>query len=184
MHGLFRVRGFTQDDAHIFCLPDQIRAEIVGVLNLVEETLSMYGFTKYEINLSTRPEKSVGAVQGGVGGWGAGWGGVGGWVGGWVGSILPRPYKCHWAAPSLVYLHVQGHAHTCTLTISLSPSAHDCQPACCPPITLGPIAHHLLFRLAMCCPALPCPALPCPALPHLPHLPRPAPPALPCLTCW
>jgi len=60
MHGLFRVRGFTQDDAHIFCLPSQITAEIRGVLDLVEDILSTFGFTRYEVNLSTRPEKSVG----------------------------------------------------------------------------------------------------------------------------
>ncbi|EFJ39869.1 hypothetical protein VOLCADRAFT_70347 [Volvox carteri f. nagariensis] len=60
MHGLFRVRGFTQDDAHIFCLPNQITSEIKGVLDLVEETLGTFGFHEYEINLSTRPEKSVG----------------------------------------------------------------------------------------------------------------------------
>ncbi|KAJ9508569.1 hypothetical protein QJQ45_012125 [Haematococcus lacustris] len=60
MHGLFRVRGFTQDDAHIFCLPSQVAEEIRGVLDLVEEVLSTFGFTKYEVNLSTRPEKSVG----------------------------------------------------------------------------------------------------------------------------
>jgi len=59
--GLFRVRGFTQDDAHIFCLPDQIADEIVGVLDLMEEILSAFGFSEYEINLSTRPEKSVGS---------------------------------------------------------------------------------------------------------------------------
>jgi threonyl-tRNA synthetase len=61
MHGLFRVRGFTQDDAHIFCLPDQISTEIRGVLDLVEETLNTFGFTKFEVNLSTRPAKSVGS---------------------------------------------------------------------------------------------------------------------------
>jgi len=61
MHGLFRVRGFTQDDAHIFCLPDQISMEIIGVLDLIEEMMTTFGFTKYEINLSTRPEKSVGS---------------------------------------------------------------------------------------------------------------------------
>ena len=60
MHGLFRVRGFTQDDAHIFCLPDQITDEIKGVLDLTEEILSTFGFTNFEVNLSTRPEKSVG----------------------------------------------------------------------------------------------------------------------------
>ncbi|VVA90798.1 unnamed protein product [Arabis nemorensis] len=61
LHGLFRVRGFTQDDAHIFCLEDQIKDEIRGVLNLTEEILSRFGFDKYEVNLSTRPEKSVGS---------------------------------------------------------------------------------------------------------------------------
>ena len=60
MHGLMRVRGFTQDDAHIFCLPEQIGDEILGVLNLTEEILSTFDFKNYEINLSTRPEKSIG----------------------------------------------------------------------------------------------------------------------------
>jgi threonyl-tRNA synthetase len=60
MHGLMRVRGFTQDDAHIFCLPEQIGDEILGVLNLTETILSTFDFRNYEINLSTRPEKSIG----------------------------------------------------------------------------------------------------------------------------
>ncbi|WIA09816.1 hypothetical protein OEZ85_009191 [Tetradesmus obliquus] len=63
MHGLFRVRGFTQDDAHIFCLPEQIEPEIRGVLDLVQEVLSAFGFTQYEVNLSTRPEKHVGEPE-------------------------------------------------------------------------------------------------------------------------
>jgi threonyl-tRNA synthetase len=63
MHGLFRVRGFTQDDAHVFCLPSQIAAEIRGVLDLIEEVLSTFGFSEYEVNLSTRPEKSVGSDE-------------------------------------------------------------------------------------------------------------------------
>ena len=61
LHGLMRVRGFTQDDAHIFCLPSQVEDEIVGVLDLTEKILKKFGFEKYEIMLSTRPEKSVGA---------------------------------------------------------------------------------------------------------------------------
>ncbi len=61
LHGLMRVRGFTQDDAHIFCLPDQVAPEISRVLDLTEKILSDFGFTKYEVYLSTRPEKSVGA---------------------------------------------------------------------------------------------------------------------------
>ncbi|MCT0199466.1 threonine--tRNA ligase [Synechococcus sp. CS-1325] len=60
MHGLMRVRGFTQDDAHIFCLPEQISAEILGVLNLTETILSSFDFNRYEIHLSTRPAKSIG----------------------------------------------------------------------------------------------------------------------------
>jgi threonyl-tRNA synthetase len=48
MHGLFRVRGFTQDDAHIFCLPSQIEDEILGVLNLTEVVLSQFGFSHFE----------------------------------------------------------------------------------------------------------------------------------------
>uniref|UniRef100_A0A7C9CR24 threonine--tRNA ligase n=1 Tax=Opuntia streptacantha TaxID=393608 RepID=A0A7C9CR24_OPUST len=60
LHGLFRVRGFTQDDAHIFCLEDQIRDEIKGVLDLTEQILLQFGFDQYEVNLSTRPEKAVG----------------------------------------------------------------------------------------------------------------------------
>ncbi|KAI7835328.1 hypothetical protein COHA_010768 [Chlorella ohadii] len=61
MHGLFRVRGFTQDDAHIFCLPTQIEGEILGVLDLTEKLLSQFGFTDFEVNLSTRPDKFVGS---------------------------------------------------------------------------------------------------------------------------
>jgi threonyl-tRNA synthetase len=60
MHGLMRVRGFTQDDAHVFCLPEQIGDEILRVLNLTERILSTFDFRSYEINLSTRPEKSIG----------------------------------------------------------------------------------------------------------------------------
>ncbi len=60
MHGLMRVRGFTQDDAHVFCLPEQISDEILRVLNLTELILSTFDFRSYEIHLSTRPEKSIG----------------------------------------------------------------------------------------------------------------------------
>ncbi len=60
MHGLMRVRGFTQDDAHVFCLPEQISDEILKILDLTERILSTFDFNNYEINLSTRPEKSIG----------------------------------------------------------------------------------------------------------------------------
>lgn len=56
-----RVRGFTQDDAHIFCLPDQLEDEIIAVLELTETILTRFGFNKYDIMLSTRPEKAVGS---------------------------------------------------------------------------------------------------------------------------
>lgn len=52
--------SLLQDDAHIFCLEDQIKDEISGVLDLTEEILLQFGFSKYEVNLSTRPEKAVG----------------------------------------------------------------------------------------------------------------------------
>ena len=61
LHGLFRVRGFTQDDAHIFCREEQIESEIRAILDLTLETLEAFGFSGFEINLSTRPEKSVGS---------------------------------------------------------------------------------------------------------------------------
>jgi len=63
LHGLMRVRGFTQDDAHIFCLPEQLQDEIIKVLDLTETILSRFGFNKYDIMLSTRPEKSVGSDE-------------------------------------------------------------------------------------------------------------------------
>ena len=63
LHGLFRVRGFTQDDAHIFCLPSQLENEIIGVLELTEKILSNFGFNKFDVMLSTRPEESVGSDE-------------------------------------------------------------------------------------------------------------------------
>jgi threonyl-tRNA synthetase len=63
LHGLMRVRGFTQDDAHIFCLPEQLQSEIVDVLKLTENILTRFGFNKYELMVSTRPDKSVGSDQ-------------------------------------------------------------------------------------------------------------------------
>ncbi len=63
MHGLFRVRQFTQDDAHIFCRPDQIEAEIVGVIDLIFETYRTFGFDDFAIELSTKPEKHIGSDE-------------------------------------------------------------------------------------------------------------------------
>jgi threonyl-tRNA synthetase len=62
LHGLARVRGFTQDDAHIFCLPNQVEEELLGVLNLVQFMMSSFGFSEYKLLLSTRPEKYAGTV--------------------------------------------------------------------------------------------------------------------------
>ena len=53
LNGLFRVRGFTQDDAHIFCTPDQVEDEVVNCLQFAIDTLQAYGFDKYEAELST-----------------------------------------------------------------------------------------------------------------------------------
>ncbi|HZD60901.1 MAG TPA: threonine--tRNA ligase, partial [Anaerolineae bacterium] len=63
LHGLLRVRGFTQDDAHIFCTPDQIEDEILGVIELMTFILKTFGFEKYDVYLSTQPEKFVGAQE-------------------------------------------------------------------------------------------------------------------------
>ncbi len=61
LHGLLRVRGFTQDDAHIFCRPDQLEDEIFNILDLNLHILKSFGFDEYDIYLSTRPEKYVGS---------------------------------------------------------------------------------------------------------------------------
>ncbi|MBM4136530.1 MAG: threonine--tRNA ligase [Nitrospira sp.] len=63
LHGLLRVRGFTQDDAHIFCREDQIEDEILNVLDFTLFILKTFGFEKYDIYLSTRPEKYVGSLN-------------------------------------------------------------------------------------------------------------------------
>ena len=60
LHGLLRVRGFTQDDAHIFCLPSQVEEEIKLVIDFVMDTMKVFGFSDYKIDLSTRPEKFIG----------------------------------------------------------------------------------------------------------------------------
>jgi threonyl-tRNA synthetase len=63
MHGLFRVRQFTQDDAHIYCTPEQIESEIIGVINLVFETYQAFGFEDFLIELSTKPLKHIGSDE-------------------------------------------------------------------------------------------------------------------------
>ncbi len=62
LHGLMRVRTFTQDDAHIFMLPEQIKDEVIGVVKFIDDVYSMFGF-KYHIELSTRPEDSMGTDE-------------------------------------------------------------------------------------------------------------------------
>ena len=63
LHGLMRVRGFTQDDAHIFCRPDQLEDEILRVLDFTLFILRTFGFSEYDIYLSTRPDKFVGSPE-------------------------------------------------------------------------------------------------------------------------
>lgn len=63
LHGLMRVRGFTQDDAHIYCHPDTVKEEIIKVLDLTITMLSRFGFKEYDIFLSTRPEHYVGSEE-------------------------------------------------------------------------------------------------------------------------
>jgi threonyl-tRNA synthetase len=60
LHGLLRVRGFTQDDAHIFCLKEQVEDEVARVIDFVAETLKVFGFAEYSVELSTKPKKHIG----------------------------------------------------------------------------------------------------------------------------
>jgi len=62
LHGLLRVREFTQDDAHIICRPDQLLDEIVNILQFVQDVMTLFGF-EYEVEISTRPEKSIGSDE-------------------------------------------------------------------------------------------------------------------------
>lgn len=62
LHGMLRVRGFTQDDSHIFCRPDQLEFEVGGILDLIEHLMSTFGYT-YKAYLATRPEKSLGTTE-------------------------------------------------------------------------------------------------------------------------
>ncbi|MGA1874695.1 MAG: threonine--tRNA ligase [bacterium] len=62
LHGLLRVRGFTQDDAHILCLPEQLHSEISDILDFVMDVMAIFGF-EYEMEISTRPEKSIGSDE-------------------------------------------------------------------------------------------------------------------------
>jgi threonyl-tRNA synthetase len=63
VHGLTRVRSFCQDDAHIYCAPEQMHDEIRGVIRMIRDTHSAFGFTETRVYLSTRPEKSIGTVE-------------------------------------------------------------------------------------------------------------------------
>jgi threonyl-tRNA synthetase len=63
MHGLFRVRQFTQDDAHIYCTPDQIEDEIIGVIELTFELYKAFGFDDFHVELSTKPIKHIGSDE-------------------------------------------------------------------------------------------------------------------------
>lgn len=63
LHGLFRVRNFTQDDAHIFCLESQLQDEIVKIMDLVERVYKVFGFNDYHVELSTRPLKRIGSDE-------------------------------------------------------------------------------------------------------------------------
>jgi threonyl-tRNA synthetase len=63
LHGLMRVRGFTQDDAHLFCRPDQLEEEVTRVLDFTFFVLKTFGFSDYQVCVSTRPEKAVGSEE-------------------------------------------------------------------------------------------------------------------------
>ena len=60
LHGLFRVRTFTQDDAHVFCTPEQIEQEVICILNMAQAIYKKFNFTHVRMALATRPEKAIG----------------------------------------------------------------------------------------------------------------------------
>ena len=64
LHGLFRIRSITQDDAHLFMLPDQLEDEIVGVIEMVNHFYKVFGFTEWEFFISTKPERAIGTEEG------------------------------------------------------------------------------------------------------------------------
>ena len=63
LHGLLRVRGFTQDDAHIFCTPEQLKEEIKNIIDFVFETMQVFGFKEVGVELSTQPQKFIGSLE-------------------------------------------------------------------------------------------------------------------------
>jgi threonyl-tRNA synthetase len=63
LHGLLRVRGFTQDDAHIFCTPEQLEKELIGCVDFARFLMETFGFHEYEVNLATRPPKMAGSPE-------------------------------------------------------------------------------------------------------------------------
>ncbi len=63
LHGMTRVRGFTQDDSHIFCTPEQVISEVRGVLQLMKYVYGIFGFTDYQAYIATRPEKYLGTIE-------------------------------------------------------------------------------------------------------------------------
>ncbi|MGV8119926.1 MAG: threonine--tRNA ligase [Candidatus Xenobiia bacterium LiM19] len=63
LHGLLRVRGFTQDDAHIFCTPEQLEKELIGCVDFARFLMETFGFKEYEVNLATRPAKMAGSPE-------------------------------------------------------------------------------------------------------------------------
>ena len=62
LHGLLRVRQFTQDDAHIICTPEQLEDEIIGVIALVRDLMALFGF-QYRVVISTKPAKAIGSDE-------------------------------------------------------------------------------------------------------------------------
>lgn len=90
LHGLMRVRCFTQDDAHIFMTPEQITDEIKGVVRLIDEVYTLFGF-KYHVELSTRPEDSMAVMR--------------------IGRWQLRDFKRHWMSYNLTMLSTRGTAH-------------------------------------------------------------------------
>lgn len=63
LHGLFRVRQFTQDDAHVYCTPDQIEDEVIAIIDLIHHVYTTFGFNNFSLELSTKPQKAIGSDE-------------------------------------------------------------------------------------------------------------------------
>ena len=149
LHGLFRVRCFNQDDAHLFVRPDQLTDELVGVVNLIDSVYQKFGFT-YHLELSTRPEDSMGsdedwaaAEEGLKQGPGAAWAWTTSSTRVTARSTAPRStstWRTRWAAPgSAAPCSSTSRCRSTSTWSTPTPTAPRSAPSCCTACAFGSI---------------------------------------------